>query len=148
LADDEVVDEADLHQPGGFGDAAGEIEVGAARRRVAGGVVVEQDEAVGVVGQGGAEDVARVGGGLGEGADADAFGGEVAEAAVDQRDDEVFAVEVGEFRAEEIVDALGAVEADGLGLFAGGAGAEFEGGGEQAGLGRADSAAAFERRRR
>ena len=52
-ADDHVINEADLQEFRGFVDAAGEAAVRFAGGWVAGGVVVDQGEAVGMVGPSG-----------------------------------------------------------------------------------------------
>ena len=77
--------------------------------------------------------------GLADGADGDDLAADVAEACIDDGDDDLFAGEVAHLRAEEGVDALGGVEGGGLELLAGDADSEFEGGGEFGGLGEAEA---------
>ena len=48
-SDDEMVDEAELEETGGFGEAARDVAVGPAGTRVAGRMVVDEDESVGLV---------------------------------------------------------------------------------------------------
>ena len=47
-ADDEVVDEAQFHDGGCLDESGGDGVIGAAGRRIAGGVIVKEDEGVGV----------------------------------------------------------------------------------------------------
>lgn len=102
-------------------------------------MIMEEDEAVGGLGDDGTEDIARVGDGLVDGAGADFVGGEVSEACIEKSDEEFFLAEPGELGGEVLMDFFRRVE-DGLGEgFPGGAAAEFEGCGELAGFGEAES---------
>lgn len=64
LADDDVIDQADLEEFGRFDEVLGDLGVRFARERAAGGVIVSDDEAVGVVIDDGLKNVADVGDGL------------------------------------------------------------------------------------
>lgn len=138
-ADDEVVEEIDLEEGRGFGDAAGEFAVGTAGTRVSGGVVVDEDKAVGAVEDGGVEDVAGVGDGFVDGAfgDGDEAGG--TEAGVEEGETEGFAGEVAHLRGEDVVDDLRGVERGAAAAFFGDPGAEFDGGSELSGFGETET---------
>ncbi len=82
VADDDVIYESDLHEVCGFDDGAGHFIVCAAGAGVAGGVIVDEDESVGLAVDDWAEDIARVAGGLVDGALGDGDGADVAEPGV------------------------------------------------------------------
>ena len=138
-AEDDVVEEMDLHGGGGFADAAGHGEVGGAGARVAGGVVVDEDEAVGGVHDGGAEDFAGVGDGFGEAAAGDFLHGDEGAAGGEEDDFEDLEGFGAHFGAEQVGDGLGGIEALVGGGGAGEAFAEFESGEEVEGFGGAEA---------
>jgi len=138
-ADDEVVEEVDLEEGGRFGDAAGEVAVGTAGTRIAGGVVVDEKKAVGAVEDDGVEDVAGVGDGFVDGAVGDGEEAGGAEASVEKGDAEGFAGEVAHLGGEGVVGGDGGVEGGEAAVFSGHAGAEFEGGDELGGFGEAEA---------
>ncbi len=86
LADDDVVYESDLHEVCGLDDGAGHFVICTAGAGVAGGVIVDEDEAVGLAVDDWAEDIARVAGGLVDGAFRDGDGADVAESGVCEHD--------------------------------------------------------------
>ena len=60
-SDDNVINEGELHLPGGFGEISSECLIVSARGGVAGRVIVSDDEGVGLINDDGAEDIANVG---------------------------------------------------------------------------------------
>ena len=105
-----MVEEFDADDFGGFADAASHAEVGIAGGRIAGGVIVDEDEAPGGVCDGGAEDIARMGHGFVDGAVGDLFLADETEAGIDEEDADGFVGEVAHFRAGELVDEFGCAE--------------------------------------
>ena len=140
FADDDVIEEMDLHQAGGFDEAAGDHFIGAARAGIAGGMVVDQDETMGAAGDHRAQDFPWMGGGFAHGADRDDVGADVAQPGIQHGDDDLLLREMPELGREKLVNALRGVERDIAHLFAGDAGAEFEGGGEFRGFGEPEPA--------
>lgn len=137
--DDDVVEEFDLQEGGGFFELLGDAAVGLARGGVTGGVVVGEDEGVAEVEDDGAQNFAWVGEGFVDEAASDFFHVDEAEAAVEDEDVEDFLAEVGGERGEKFVNNLGFIE-DGAGeIFAGHAGSELERGEELAGFGEAEA---------
>jgi len=137
-ADDDVVEEVDLHFAGRFGEAFGEVEVGSAGGGAAGGVVVRQDEVAGLVDEDGAKDFADGGEGLigssaGDVVLADKTGG-----GIETEDDEFLGGLQGKLGREELVNGFAVGELEVFAAIAGGPGAEFEGGLNLAGFGEAE----------
>ena len=71
LRDDDVIDNAKTENLGGFGQLGLQAEVGLAGLRVAAGVVVDEDDAGGAVGDHVCENFARMDGAVVEQADGD-----------------------------------------------------------------------------
>ena len=138
-ADDDVVLQEETGGVGGFTETAGDAPVGVAGGGVAAGVVVDEDEGVGVVNESLAQQVTGGGGAFVQAAAKDFFRASHGEAGVEQNDANGFVAESLHLRADVGVDALRTVEDDlRVRGFLGGAAAEFEGGGEFGGLGGAE----------
>jgi len=110
LADDDMVNETDLHEVCGGDDAFCEVFVLLARAGISRGVVVDEDEAVGLVLDDGAEDIARMAGGVVDGALGDAEGAGVVEAGVCKHDVEALRGLATELGDHGLVDALCGVD--------------------------------------
>jgi hypothetical protein len=104
-----MVEEADLHEVGGIHEAAGHRFVGSAWAAIAGGVVVDEDEAIGSTRDHGAEDFTGVSVGFADSSHGDDGGSDVTQAGVHGNDDHLFLGEVAKLRREILVDSLGAV---------------------------------------
>lgn len=133
-----MVEKFDTEDFGGFADAAGHSEIGIAWGRIAGGVIVGEDEAPGGMGDGGAEDIAWMGHGFVDGAVRDLFLADETEAGVDEEDADGFMRKVAHFGTDELVDEFGGGKRLFDEGFAFGAASDFEGGGEESGFGGAE----------
>ena len=132
-----MVEEGDLEEAGGVCDAAGEAVVGIAGEGVAGGVVVDEEECVGGVEEGWAEDFARMGDAFVEAAEGDFLGAQQAVFGVQKQDAQRFALEAAHFCAEQGADGLRGVYSLAAELFDSQSTGEAEGGGELDGFGGA-----------
>jgi len=134
-----VVDESDLEELGGFEEFLGEMIVRSAREGAAGGVVMSDDEAVGLIDDDGLENVARVGDGLIGRAAGDFDDALELELAIEGEDVEALGSLGGDEGSEVFVDGEGVAELGFVDCFLHGAGPEFEGGEELAGFGKSEA---------
>ena len=125
----DVIQEVDVEEVEGALDAGGLVDVVQARVGVAGGMVVEEDDGVGLALQGVLDDTADVHEGLFFGAHGDAFPADDVLVAVEVEDPALLVVEVLEGREHHAVDGLRVVDAHlfDLRLFPEGAAAQFQG---------------------
>ncbi len=101
-----MVAEVDLKQACGFGEPDRQASISVARCRIAAGMIVDEDEAVGVAEDGGAENFARVGDAFREAAEGDFFDADEVQPRIEENDAQAFLFKLPEFRAEEFVDEL------------------------------------------
>jgi len=134
LADDEVVDEADLKEVGSFDEGIGKAIIRSAGKRLARGMVVGDDESIGAIDDDRLKNVARVGEGLIGGASGDFDHAFKLQSVVEGEDVEGFGSLSSEDGGEMLVDFLRAAQGDFVNRFANGAGAELESGHELAGF--------------
>ena len=133
-----MVDEAELHQLGRLDDAAGDLLVRMARRRVARGMIVDEDEPEPTAADHRAKDFPRMGGRLAHAADGNGVRADGPQAGIQRDDDHVLLREMRELRREGGVDALRRFQRLRLETLARHAGSELESGREFRRLGQAD----------
>jgi len=122
---------------GGFAQTAGDAAVGFARCGIAGGVIVDEDEGVGVVDEYLSQQIARMGDAFVQAAFEGLFAAHDSQLGVNQDDANGFVTEGLHFRSDVLVDSLRAVEYDlCMRRLLCGAAAKLESSGEQGGFRR------------
>lgn len=139
FANDHVVQKADAKQLGGLLDAVRELIIRAAGCGVAAGVVVGQDEAVGIIDDGGPEDVPGVGNGFIDGAGGYFHGFDQAAFGVHQQNKYRFFVFPSHGCRQVVINVFRGIEGETGEFFLNGAAAQFKDGGEGSGFGHAYS---------
>jgi len=134
-----VIDEVKIHEEGGVFDLAGDPEVGFAGVGITGGMIVDEDESVGVAEDDGFKDIGDVEHGLVKAAVGEFLDANEVQLGIENNKAEGFVIEGAKFVLEVLVNGAGIVKGFGGELFAGDAAAEFEGGGELHGFGGADA---------
>jgi hypothetical protein len=137
-SDDEMVDEAELEETGCFGEAASDVAVGPAGTRIAGRMVVDEDESVGLVEDDGLEDVAGMGHRLVDGAVGKGDEASSTQAGIEESEAEGFVGQMAELGGEGFVNRGGGIEGLQRGTFARHARTELESSGELGGFGEAE----------
>ncbi len=105
-----MVKQVDLQKPGRLGEPPREAVVGIARRGIAGGVVVRDNDGVGGVNQRGAEDFARMGDGFVETAERNLLDAHHAMFRVEEDHAERFPAQCAHLGAEQFIDEFGRVD--------------------------------------
>lgn len=134
-----MIEESKLEQTGGFGDAESEPAVGFAGGGIAAGMIVREDECVGAVEDGRAENFARVSEAFIQRTEGNFFDAEEVEFCIEQDDPEGFLAELAHFSTEQIINELWLVERRACESFASEACGEAEGCCELHGFRRADA---------
>ena len=137
MADDDVVDEMDLQQLGRLAQCAGEAAISIAGRGITGRVIVRNRKGKGSIGEHLLQDLARVSHALIEPTLEQALAMDEAELGVQKKHVDLFVIECLHLAGQVIEDEIGPVHRLITNGFAGGALPDFEGGGEDGGLGRA-----------
>ena len=109
-SDDNVINEGELHLPGGFGEIGRERLIVSARGGVAGRVIVSDDEGVGLIDDDGAEDITNVGNSAAGGSTRKLTHADEVESAVEGENEKFFGGKVSQLGREEIVDIPGVSE--------------------------------------
>ena len=109
-SDNNVIDEGELHLPGGFGEVGRECLIVSARGGVAGRVIVSDDEGVGLIDDDGAEDIANAGNSAAGGSTGKLTHTDQVESAVEGENEKFFGGKVSQLGREEIVDIPGVFE--------------------------------------
>ena len=109
-SDNNVIDEGELHLPGGFGEVGRECLIVSARGGVAGRVIVSDDEGVGLIDDDGAEDIANIGNSAAGGSTGKLTHTDQVESAVEGENEKFFGGKVSQLGREEIVDIPGVFE--------------------------------------
>ena len=109
-SDDNVINEGELHLPGGFEEVGRECLIVSARGGVAGRVIVSDDEGVGLIDDDGAEDIANVGNSAAGGSTGKLTHTDQVESAVEGENEKFFGGKVSQLGREEIVDIPGVFE--------------------------------------
>ncbi len=105
-----MVKQGDLHEPGDLDEAHGEPAIRVAGRRIAGGMIVNDDDGVGRVNDRRAENFARVGGRFVQRSERDFLHADELQFRIEQDDPERLLVEGAELWTEQGVDALRRVQ--------------------------------------
>jgi hypothetical protein len=134
-----MVEKGNLHKFGSIPNSVSEVEIGGTGRRISGRMIVNKDKRGSPVKEGKAEDIAGMGDGFVDCAEANFIEVDEMVAGIEGKHAEAFMREGAHEIAEEVENLFGRIEWMGDGLLAGEAGSEGEGGAELDGFGVTDS---------